>query len=113
MQKEVRILFQLGQVVITPGAEELLEKYGKDPLVYVERHHQGDFGLHGNFYGTKLSEEEAREGPLVTSEDAKLNKYGVMHRDRILSAYEVGGERLWVITDAGHQVTTLLLPEEY
>ena len=53
------------------------------------------------------------------AEDAALNRAAVTDGSRILSAYVVEGDRLWVITDAAHddegnrQSTCLLLPEEY
>jgi len=32
---------------------------------------------------------------------------------RVLSSYEVGEGRVWIITEADRSVTTILLPEEY
>lgn len=37
-------MFPLGQVVATPGALEALELAGKQPLEFLTRHAQGDWG---------------------------------------------------------------------
>jgi hypothetical protein len=41
---EVRPKFNLGSVVATPGALELLQRAGKQPLDYIIRHLIGDWG---------------------------------------------------------------------
>lgn len=46
-------------------------------------------------------------------EDALANEAAVVHGNRVISTYEVAGERLWIITEADRSATTLLLPEEY
>ncbi|GAB7549726.1 plasmid related protein [Cupriavidus sp. 8B] len=50
---------------------------------------------------------------LVPAEDAQANRFAVDNGLRIVSAYEVAGERIWIITEAAWSATTLLLPEEY
>lgn len=110
-----KVPFQLGQVVMTPGAEGLLKKHKTDPIIYLTLHQNGDFGTNGHFHKTNLGEEEAKYGSFATDDDAKLNKFGVLNQERVHSCYELGNlrERLWIITDPGHEVTTLLLPDEY
>jgi hypothetical protein len=49
----------------------------------------------------------------VCDADRDANDLAVESGERLLSAYEVDGERLWVITEADRSVTTVLLPEEY
>lgn len=50
----------------------------------------------------------------VFAEDAKVNEGGVLDEGMILSAYQSAkGVRFWVITDPGHEVTTVLLPDDY
>ena len=87
-------LFSLGQVVATPGCLEILKKHGRVPAEFLQKHVKGDWGV-------------------VDSEDAQLNQDAVREGSRILSAYEVGDERIWVITEWDRSVTTLLLPSEY
>jgi hypothetical protein len=82
----------LGMVVATRGALELLAQSG--PLPLLRRHQQGDWGE-------------------VGAEDWRANDDAVKHGGRVLSAYTVAGERLWIITEADRSVTTLLLPSEY
>ena len=94
MVAETQPLFSLGQVVATQGCLELLEKHGKTASEFIHRHVMGDWGV-------------------VDSEDAQLNQDAVQEGSRILSVYEVGDERVWVITEWDRSVTTLLLPSEY
>ena len=96
----VTMKFRLGRIVATPGALEALQRSGQDPLFFLERHVQGDWGE-------------------VDAEDGKLNDDSVRDGSRILSAYRtLKGEKLWIITEAegddGRRASTcLLLPEEY
>jgi len=87
--------FELGQTVITPGAEEALEIAGQTAIEFLRRHVAGDWG--------ELSDEE------VTENDLSLEQ-----GSRLLSRYETSkGERLWIITEADRSATTILLPIEY
>lgn len=85
---------QLGQVVATPGALNLLQRTNLNPFQVLSRHRSGDWGD-------------------VQTEDALANEAGAIYGNRVISSYEVAGERLWVITEADRSATTLLLPEEY
>ena len=40
----MKALFQLGAVVMTPGAERMMEKLGLDPAHYLARHVTEDWG---------------------------------------------------------------------
>jgi hypothetical protein len=82
--------FSLGRVLATPGALGVTEDF--EPLL--RRHASCDWGL-------------------VCDADRDANDLAVESGERLLSAYEVDGERLWVITEADRSVTTVLLPEEY
>lgn len=84
----------LGHTVITPAAEEVLTRNAVLPSTLLMRHQRGDWG--------KLSPE-----------DAQSNNEAVQAKNQILSCYAVGSEDVWVITDAGHEVTTILLPSDY
>lgn len=86
--------FELGQIVATPGAIEVLGISEVDGFELLARHVSGGWGT-------------------VGEEDSKENNFSVENGYRILSAYEVGSEKIWCITEADRSVTTLLLPSEY
>jgi hypothetical protein len=96
MQKTTRQpLFDLGQLVATPGALAALEKSGQNAIGFFSRHVRGDWG--------ELPEEDKTE-----------NQFGLERGFRLLSSYRTtAGDKVWVITEADRSVTTLLLPEEY
>lgn len=50
---------------------------------------------------------------LLSDEDYEMNKYAVNHQERIFSAYELQGEKYYVITEWDRSCTTILRPEEY
>jgi hypothetical protein len=87
-------LFDLGHVVMTPGAAAL----GIDFAPFLARHSQADWGDLDKF-------------------DKRQNDIAVREGFRILSAYKAsigGGEtaRIWIITESDRSATTVLLPEE-
>ena len=84
----------LGRVVATPGALQLLNESGEEPLRYLTRHALGDWG--------DLDVNDFRE-----------NERSLKHDWRILSSYPIGASRIWIITEANRSYTTILLPEEY
>jgi hypothetical protein len=86
--------FPLGRVVATPGALQLLEENGEEPLYYLIRHRSGDWGE-------------------IDSQDRRENERCLKHGWRLLSSYPVGEETVWIITEADRSYTTILLPEEY
>jgi hypothetical protein len=86
-------LFQLGQIVATPGALELLES--KAPNEFIARHVSGDWGD-------------------LCDEDRQANNEALKDGSRIFSSYDLNdGQKIWVITEADRSSTTLLLPSEY
>jgi hypothetical protein len=86
--------FQLGQVVGTPAALAHLSLHGIDPVALVERHQTGDFGD-------------------LDAGDIQANKLSVIEGNRILSAYEIGADRVYVITESNRSSTMILLASEY
>ncbi|WP_027798863.1 hypothetical protein [Paraburkholderia dilworthii] len=96
IRKNLTALFRLGHTVATPGAVDLLDRTETDSAGLLRRHQCGDWGV-------------------VSSQDAASNSQAIVNGTRILSAYELGAnrERLWIITEADRQATTLLLPAEY
>ena len=87
-------LFPLGQIVSTHGALALLAEGDADPLSLLARHQRGDWGD-------------------LCAADRAENDYSVREGFRILSAYKLGNETVWIITEADRSATTLLLPSEY
>ena len=81
-------LFSLGKTGITPGVQALLIES------LLARHVTGDWGE-------------------LTENDKQANDDAVKDGARIFSAYRVGSEKIWVITEADRSITTLLLPDEY
>lgn len=92
--KKDRMRFPLGQTVATPGALRLLEERCVAPSQLLARHQRGDWG--------DLSDEDVRENELSLKEGFRL-----------LSSYQLGGEKIWIITEADRSVTTILRPDEY
>ena len=88
-------LFDLGQLVATPGALAALEKTGQNAMEFFSRHVGGDWG--------ELPEEDKTE-----------NQFSLERGFRLLSSYRtIVGDKVWVITESDRSITTLLLPEEY
>ncbi len=94
-QTERKPLFDLGQLVATPGALAALEKTGQNAMEFLSRHVSGDWGE-------------------LPKEDKDENRMSLEKGFRLLSSYRTtAGDKLWVITEADRSITTLLLPEEY
>lgn len=86
-------MFDLGQVVATPGVLQAVSRSEIQGFLY--RHCHGDWGM-------------------VCPEDAEENWFALHNGFRIFSAYcSSNGVQVWVITEADRSVTTVLLPEEY
>jgi len=88
-------LFELGQVVATPGALDTLHSLGLTGLELLRRHHRGDWGD-------------------LDQEDIATNNAALQNGSRLFSSYQLTADvKLWIITEADRSVTTFLLPEEY
>jgi hypothetical protein len=85
--------FKLGQLCITPNAAKAVP--ADEVLQAIARHAAGDWGL-------------------LDDHDRQENERALGSRGRLVSVYQSSnGSRFYVITDAGWQTTTLLLPEDY
>ena len=93
-QTERKPLFDLGQLVATPGALAALEKTGQNAMEFLSRHVRGDWGD-------------------LPKEDKDENQLSLAKGFRLLSSYRTTAGTIWVITEADRSHTTLLLPEEY
>ena len=96
MQKiERKPLFDLGQLVATPGALAALEKSGQSPMDFLSRHVTGDWGE-------------------IPEEDRKENQFSLEKGFRLMSSYHTtANDVVWVITENSRSHTTLLLQSEY
>lgn len=86
--------FAIGSLAITPGARSAINGDSAAVSNILRRHTQGDWG------------EVCDEDKLVNDEALQLGM-------RLLSAYTVNEEKLWIITEHDRSVTTILKPEEY
>lgn len=89
--------FGPGQVVMTRGVADLINHevfYTIDLVALLQRHGAGDWGE-------------------VCPEDAAANDRALIDGSRLLSVYEIGDTKIWIITEADRSVTTFLLPTEY
>jgi hypothetical protein len=89
------VRFLPGRVVATPAALELLERCGKTPSEYLNRHLAGDWGD-------------------LDAHDYRENERALKTGARLFSAYAVSPlNTLWIITEADRSSTCLLLPSDY
>ncbi len=87
--------FPLGRVLATPGALDALGDSGETTDMLLTRHAHEDWGD-------------------VDGYDWKANDEALVRGLRLLSAYTLrSGVKVWLITEADHSATTLLLPNEY
>ncbi len=94
-KSENKVLFPLGQIFLTIGAQDALEEACQLPNEFLVKHQKGEWGL--------VSEDAVKENDLSVKEGFQ-----------ILSAYKPSKhEKIWIITEANRESTTLLLPEEY
>lgn len=87
-------LFALGETYITVGALQTCASYPMPPIVLLIRHVTGDW-------------RELGEG------DRKRNEEAILTGTRVFSAYQLGEDRFFVITEADRSKTTILLAHEY
>ncbi len=99
-QENTQPLFPLGRVVMTANMQARLQNANPDGWeaelrALISRHASGDWG--------DLDEEDKRQNDLA------LNR-----GHRIFSAYKTSSEvKIWIISEADRNVTTVLLPEDY
>ena len=93
-------LFALGNLSSTPAALAALQRRGISPTDYLSRHASGDFGD-------------------LDAHDTAANAAAVDSGRRVFSSYNLpacAGDRetkVWIVTEADHRVTTILLPSDY
>ncbi len=89
-----KTLFDMGQIVITPGAIAGLSLVERHPVQLLARHVTGDWGS-------------------LDKHDVKENELSLRKGYRLFSAYNIEDQRFYVITEHDRSATTVLLPEEY
>jgi hypothetical protein len=90
-------LFSSGQIVATCGVDAKMQEdkaYADFTRKCLRLHLSGDWGD-------------------TCVEDKLLNDASLLDGGRLMSVWQYGDERLWIITESDRSVTTLLLPEEY
>jgi hypothetical protein len=85
------VRFQMGQIIFHANATLRLRT--EEVLTALRRHNQGDWGD-------------------LLPEDAIANDLALEHGGRLFSAFGLGRDRFWVITEAGWSFTTVLLAED-
>jgi hypothetical protein len=88
------VLFPTGDVHATPVALKHLACAGVSALDLLRRHVSGDWGD-------------------VSADDRLANDQAVRKGTRLLSAYRIGSERVYLITEWDRSSTTILLASEY
>jgi hypothetical protein len=90
-----QLRFRAGQVVMTQGVNDLVQRGELNPGPYLQRHLDADWGD-------------------LCDDDRRANDAALKSGDRLFSSYQVRpGLKLWIITEWDRSVTTLLLPDEY
>jgi hypothetical protein len=87
-------LFSVRNVGITPAAQDHFNKLRKNPLELVWKHVFLEQGLLGD-------------------RDHQSNIKALKTGDRIFSSYQVGDEKVWIITESDRSYTTIMFPSEY
>ena len=89
-------LFELGQITITPAAISVIARFKVPIGDLLDRHEKGDYG--------EVSETDWRENTLALLPESV---------ERIMSVYNLGSEKLWIITDPDRKLTTLLIEDDF
>ena len=86
--------FVLGQCVITRNAKAFFDRVDANPIHYLMRHQNGDWGA-------------------LDGEDALANDVAVIDGSRVVSRYNIGDEWIYVITEADRSSTCIMLTSDY
>lgn len=91
----LEVRFPLGGIVMTEGIHELVATGRLNPLPWLMRHAQCDWGD-------------------LCDADRRLNDQAVNNKGRLVLSYEVAPQlKVWIITEWDRSLTTMLLPSEY
>ncbi len=89
-------LFELGKITMTTSAISIIASFKVPIGDLLDRHERGDYG--------EVSEMDWRENTMALLPETL---------ERIMSVYNVGTEKLWIITDPDRTVTTLLTEVDF
>jgi hypothetical protein len=100
-------LIDCGQVIVTTGASLRLTNHEISELL--GRHASGDYGEYGEFYELDVDDDMLSDNPSRLPAPGPANKVNTLTgMDAIVSAYTVREHRIWVITEAGENRSTLM-----
>ena len=87
--------FSSSVIVATTGADLALAAADEDPRIFLARLFSGVWGD-------------------MPDEDKRTNDRSLVTKSMLMSSYSLkDGVIIWIITDPGHQTTTILLPQDY
>jgi hypothetical protein len=95
--------FDMGKLVSTPGALDLIKSLAEAP---------GDQGL-GDVGWEYLNRHLSGDWGDVSEGDADINNRALEDGARLMSVYNTEKGPLWIITEWDRSATTFLLPSEY
>jgi hypothetical protein len=88
-------LFNLGKIVATPGALDVLMRSSQSPGEFLTMHARGEWGNLDAF-------------------DTEANQTAIREGGRIFSTYKTRcDDDLWIITEEDRSSTCILLPSDY
>ena len=87
-------MFPTGRFLATPGLLAFCRQHDINPIHILLRHYSMDWSE-------------------MCLADQRANKRAIEEGSRVFSAYTYHGEKVWVITEASREATTLLLATEY
>lgn len=92
-----KMRFRPGRILATAAADRAMRESNIDPVSLIALHCLGEWGD-------------------LDKHDVKVNEQALRDKGRVMSVYFKNLfdiPTLWVITDGGHEVTTIMLPEDY
>jgi len=101
--------FQLGQVVITPGALDLLQQTGFSAAALLNLH------VHGN-WGDCGSKDAAENELAVVRQRQLISVYRLVDDAKLLATprlKRIDLPTIWIITEADRSATVILRPQDY
>lgn len=90
-------MFEIGKLVTTGEVANAMhenERFSYDVIDSIRRFIGGDWGD-------------------VSKEDAAENAFAIENGLRIIGAYPTCYQKIWIITEADREITTILFPSEY
>jgi|TARA_R110002051_G_scaffold60908_1_gene111668 hypothetical protein len=94
-------------LVKTLGISSLIAAHGEFDAIITKCFQAHFDGIYDWF------DEDIGVSSTLCDEDIKSNEDANLVKARILTSWKWAGIKFWIITDAGHEIITVLLPEEY